>query len=345
MKKRNVINLIKYYSDHNDAAFRNEAYQIASDFDKAGDYQLAEYIMSLLSDVNTFVPQDINVNSEYLKKIEVTQSSLPLPEVIEGDILGMVNAIEHNVGINKYLFQGPPGTGKTETAKQLSRLLNRDLYVVNFDMIIDSKLGQTSKNITELFDAINCISQPNKVIVLLDEIDSIAMERTGKNDLREMGRATSSMLKNLDELNPNIVLIATTNLFDMFDKALIRRFDYSIDFGRYTKQDLIDIAVIILNEYLQVFKYANKNTRLFKKIMSEWESIPYPGDLKNIIRTSLAFSSSDDEFGYLKKIYSSHVGDLTNIKELKEKGYTTREIEVLSGISKSQVSRELKEEK
>ena len=35
----------------------------------------------------------------------------------------------------------------------------------------------------------------------------------------------------------------------------------------------------------------------------------------------------------------------TNIKELKEKGYTTREIEVLSGISKSKVSRELKEGK
>ena len=33
------------------------------------------------------------------------------------------------------------------------------------------------------------------------------------------------------------------------------------------------------------------------------------------------------------------------MNELKEKGYTTREIEVLSGISKSQVSRELKEEK
>ena len=39
MKKKNIINLIKYYSEENDAGFRTEAYEIASDFDKSGDYQ------------------------------------------------------------------------------------------------------------------------------------------------------------------------------------------------------------------------------------------------------------------------------------------------------------------
>ena len=48
MKKKNVINLIKYYAEKNDAGFRNEAYEIAKGFDASGDYQLSEYIMSLL---------------------------------------------------------------------------------------------------------------------------------------------------------------------------------------------------------------------------------------------------------------------------------------------------------
>lgn len=56
MKKKSVINLIKYYSEENDVAFRSEAYEIAREFDKSGDSQLAEYIMALLSDANTFVP-------------------------------------------------------------------------------------------------------------------------------------------------------------------------------------------------------------------------------------------------------------------------------------------------
>ena len=343
MKKKNVINLIKYYSDHNDPAFRNEAYQIASDFDKSGDYQLAEYIMALMSDANTFVPQTSEVGSEYLKRVEATQTSLPLPEAIESDIVGMVNAIEHNLGINKFLFQGPPGTGKTETAKQLSRIIDRELFVVNFDAVIDSKLGQTSKNIASLFDAINSFSHPDKVIVLLDEIDSLALDRINSNDLREMGRATSAVLRNLDSLNSEVVLIATTNLFKKLDKALIRRFDFVIDFSKYTKKDLIEIAVILLNEYLNKFKYAGKNTRLFQKILEGMDVVPYPGDLKNMIKTALAFSNSDEEYGYLKKMYLAVNGSIEDVKVLKKKGFTTREIEILTGISKSQVSRELKE--
>ena len=41
MKKKSIINLIKYYSEKNDVGFRDEAYQIAKDFDNDGDYQLA----------------------------------------------------------------------------------------------------------------------------------------------------------------------------------------------------------------------------------------------------------------------------------------------------------------
>ena len=46
MKKKNVLNLIKYYVEKNDVAFRNEAYEIAKYFDQVDNYQLAEYIMA-----------------------------------------------------------------------------------------------------------------------------------------------------------------------------------------------------------------------------------------------------------------------------------------------------------
>lgn len=35
MKKKSILNLIKYYIEHNDIGFRNEAYEIAEEFDKA----------------------------------------------------------------------------------------------------------------------------------------------------------------------------------------------------------------------------------------------------------------------------------------------------------------------
>ena len=62
------------------------------------------------------------------------------------------NAINKNIGSNKFLFEGAPGTGKTETAKNVARILERELFVVEFETVIDSKLGQTAKNIYSLFD-------------------------------------------------------------------------------------------------------------------------------------------------------------------------------------------------
>ena len=171
MKKKNIISLIKYYVEKNDAGFRNEAYEIAREFDASGDYQLSEYIMSLLSNVNTFVPQVSENVSSFFEKIEKKEDMLLLPEEITGDLLGVVNAIEHHIGINKFLFQGAPGTGKTEAVKQLARILNREIFMVDFSAVIDSKLGQTQKNLSMLFKEINSFVQPNRVIVLFDEIE------------------------------------------------------------------------------------------------------------------------------------------------------------------------------
>ena len=347
MKKKQVINLIKYFSEKNEIGFRTEAYEIAKSFDKNGDYQLAEYIMALLSDANTFVPQINEENFESLRKVSLlSPEALPLPNSISKNIIGIVNAVRRNIGVNKFLFEGAPGTGKTETTKQISRLLDRELYIVDFESIVDSKLGQTSKNIASLFKEINSFSKPDKVVVLFDEIDAIALNRLDSNDLREMGRATSSILKGLDSLNDEIVLIATTNLFDVFDKALIRRFDAVINFNNYSQEDLLEISEVLISDILRDFKQSGKNSKLLRKIISLMNPITYPGELKNILKSSVAFSSLTDKYDYFRRIFSNAYKsiDEVSIDEFKTLGFTVREIEILKGISKSQVSRELKGE-
>ena len=341
MKKGKVINLIKYYAENNDSGFRNEAYQIANEFDQTGDYQLAEYIMALLSSANTFVPQMNETDTTFIRKIETNEESLLLPKKIRSDIDGIINAAKRRFEINKFLFQGHPGTGKTETVKYIAHVLKRELFVVDFAHLIDSKLGQTGKNIVELFKEINNLISPEKAVILFDEIDALTLNRIDSKDLREIGRATTLLLKELDRLNNKILLIATTNLYSHFDKALIRRFDAIIDFNRYSRDDLINVSEIFLNHYLTKFKISNKNLSLFKKIIFLVENLPYPGDLKNLIKTSLAFSNANHS--YLKKIYSSFFEfDIPDLKTLQKQGFTLREIEILTGISKSQVSRELK---
>lgn len=347
MKKQNVLNLIKYHVERNESAFRNEAITIARYFDSVGDYQLAEYIMGLMTEANVYSPQSYDFEGVFLKQVEMRGlEPLNLPIEIADDIKGIINAVNYNVGINKFLFEGLPGSGKTEAAKNVARLLGRALWVVDFEHIIDSKLGQTNKNIASVFKEINLIPDASKAVVLFDEIDVIALDRINSNDVREMGRVTSTFLRELDrltDLNKEIVLIATTNLYKNFDKALIRRFDAVIDFNRYSNDDLVEVAEGYFSSFIKNFKGLPKETRLFKKILKTAARLPYPGDLKNIIRTSLAFSDFGVEYDYLKRLYNSLVGGLEqkDLTQLHKEGFTVREIEKLKGESKSAVARKL----
>lgn len=350
MKKQSILNLIKYHVERNENAFRNEAVNIAQYFDSIGDYQLAEYIMGLIAESNLYVPQASDFESEFLKQLDIKEMQpLNLPVEISNDIKGIINAVNHNIGINKFLLEGLPGSGKTEAAKHIARLLDRALYFVDFEHLIDSKLGQTNKNIASVFAEINMIPCPDKIVILFDEIDVIALDRVNRNDVREMGRVTSTILRELDrltDLNKEIVIIATTNLYSNFDKALIRRFDAVINFNRYSKDDLAEVAEFYFASFIKNFKGLSKDTRLFRKILKTAPDLPYPGELKNIIKTSLAFSDTNIEYDYLRRLYNYLIDNIeeTDIDQLHAQGFTVREIEKLKGESKSTVSRKLSRE-
>ena len=350
MKKKNILNLIKYHVEKNDSAFKNESITIARYFDSIGDQDLAEYILGLLSELPQFSPQNVEVNSEFLEQLDTTKlEPLHLPVEIVNDIKGIVNAVGHNVGINKFLFEGYPGSGKTEAAKQVTRLLNRNLYRVDLESLIDSKLGKTNKNIIQVFDEIHALPNAQQAVILFDEIDIIALDRVNSNDVREMGRVTSTILRELDRLSENnkdIILIATTNLFNNFDKALLRRFDATINFNRYTKEDLIEISEFYFSSFIKNFKGLTKDIRLLRKILKVSEKLPYPGELKNIIKTSIAFSDASSEYDYLKRLYNALIGKLEqkDISDVHLEGFTVREIEKLKGESKSTVARKLQKE-
>lgn len=343
MKKSDVLDLIKYHYECKEIEFRNQCTAIARSFDKQGDAQLAQYIMGLMSQSDRLLPQVEN-SSQYLVPCKLDVGPLPLPLSIMNDLKGIINAVNHHIGINKFLFVGSPGTGKTESVKQVARLIGKELLVVDFSYLVDSKLGQTVKNLAVLFNEINNLPFKQNYIILFDEIDSIVLDRVNQNDLREMGRVTSAFLKEIDRLSPEIILIATTNLFDNLDKAVTRRFDAIIDFDRYSDDDKVEVAIVILKDLLKQFKNVARDLKLFKKIIYSSNTLPNPGDLRNMIRTSLAFSDPKDPHDYQKRLLRSfHNGKNLSISKLSKLGFTVREIEILTGVSKSSVSRELSE--
>lgn len=73
------------------------------------------------------------------------------------------------------LFYGPPGNGKTFACNWLSNKLGIPLYRVRCEALVNSHLGQTSKNMANVMEF---LAANGDAVVLLDEIESIFMART-----------------------------------------------------------------------------------------------------------------------------------------------------------------------
>jgi SpoVK/Ycf46/Vps4 family AAA+-type ATPase len=131
----------------------------------------------------------------------------------------------HGVGGSPSLITyGPPGTGKTQLARYIAGRLNMPLVVARADTLISSYLGSTSKNLRTLFDHVSA----RRCILFLDELDAFAKLRDDQQELGELKRVVVSLLQNLDNMNPQTVLLAATNHEHLLDPAIWRRFTFKI---------------------------------------------------------------------------------------------------------------------
>lgn len=138
------------------------------------------------------------------------------------------------------LFYGGPGTGKTETAQQLARLTGRDIMLVDVPNIRSKWVGETEKNIKEVFDRYKRLAQNNDIapILLFNEADAVLNKRaegaTGSVDKME-NAMQNIILQEMEQLDG--IMIATTNLTGSLDAAFERRFLYKIEFEKPTPNE------------------------------------------------------------------------------------------------------------
>ncbi len=121
----------------------------------------------------------------------------------------------------RLLLSGPPGTGKTLSANALAGELQYPLFTVMLHGLITKFMGETAQKLRMIFDAI----KTTRGVYLFDEIDALAAARGADNDVGEARRVLNSFLQFLDEDTGPSIVVATTNLPQILDRAILRRFE------------------------------------------------------------------------------------------------------------------------
>lgn len=125
------------------------------------------------------------------------------------------------------LFLGPPGTGKTMAAQVLANQLNLELYKVDLSGVLSKYIGETQKNLKEIFDEV----AKSRSILFFDEADALFGKRVNVNDARDISAnaQTAYLLQKMEEYDG--ITILATNLIQNFDDAYKRRMKYIIPFS------------------------------------------------------------------------------------------------------------------
>lgn len=134
-----------------------------------------------------------------------------------------VEGVVRKEGTARICLFGPPGAGKTAYAQELANRLKKPFMLQSGSDLLDMYVGQTEKNIAEMFDK----AERTGAVLLLDEADTFLYNRNMAQRSWELSAVNEFMVR-LERFEG--VFLATTNRFESFDKAILRRFQLKVGF-------------------------------------------------------------------------------------------------------------------
>jgi len=198
----------------------------------------SEYIELFITGRISHPKFSMDFPAEYITT-ELTSDDLVLPQATNQQIAELENWVKHQDTImNKWnmkrwvkpgyraLFHGPPGTGKTLTALIVGKKTNRDVFRIDLSMVVSKFIGETEKNLSQLFDR----AKNKDWILFFDEADALFGKRTNVRDAHDKyaNQEVAYLLQRIE--NHNGLIILASNFKINIDEAFIRRFQSVIYF-------------------------------------------------------------------------------------------------------------------
>ena len=200
----------------------------------------------------------------------------------------------------RMLFYGVSGTGKTEFARYIAQQLGKKILLKRVSDIMSKWVGETEQNIRDAFDeAVRTDS-----ILLFDEADSFFADRNGAQHSWERTQV-NEFLTQMEEF-PGI-LICTTNLKNIMDAAMNRRFHIITEFQPLEAEGIRSL----LGRYFADMVFEEKEVRR----LEEMNSVT-PGDF-SVLASRVRFMDEGERTArYI-------IDELCKIQEEKEGSHKT----------------------
>ena len=245
-----LVELVKSASDGNQIAFRKISEALIQEERSKGHRILADRLIKALRPNGSFSSHTFkkNEHSNTHKNLvfEVTPerdlNSLVLAQKIHSQIKEVVEEQHrsellhaHNLSPrNRLLLAGPPGNGKTALAEAMAHELMYPLFVVRYENLVGSYLGETSGRLRHLMD----YAKTQRCVLFFDEFETLGKERGDTHETGEIKRIVSSLLLQIDSLPDYVVVAAASNHPELLDKAVWRRFQVRIELSAPTQKQL-----------------------------------------------------------------------------------------------------------
>ncbi len=136
-------------------------------------------------------------------------------------------------GVN-VLFSGSSGTGKTMAAGVIAREIGLDLYRINLATVVSKYIGDTEKNLDEIFEA----ARDSHAVIFFDEADALFGKRSEVKDSKDRysNIEVGYLLQKMEEYEGMTVL--ATNLEQNLDEAFLRRMQFIVRFPHPGEREL-----------------------------------------------------------------------------------------------------------
>ncbi len=209
----------KAYSDRRDSVLLRDIYEVCQE-------KISHRLGERASRVNAVCTWDDLILEEEPKDLLLQACAQISYRYRVYEEWGFQRKLTYGRGVTM-LFAGPPGTGKTMAAQVLAKELNLELYKVDLSGVLSKYIGETQKNLKEIFDE----AQKSKCILFFDEADALFGKRVNVTDARDISAnaQTAYLLQKMEEYDG--ITILATNLQQNFDDAYKRRMKYIIPFS------------------------------------------------------------------------------------------------------------------